>query len=181
MSDLGVILDLIPTPEAPGVAWGVVTAVGPITVQFRGDTAGTVVSLAACDVSVGHKVTLQRVGGQWVVTGVIGASGWVEIAAFTNSWVNYGSGYNTAAYRRGAGGKVTLKGLIKSGTVESPAWTLPAGYRPAATYYLPTLSFDGTNRQTAMLEVQTDGDVVPRHGANTWFALDGLSFYAVDA
>jgi len=47
-----------------------------------------------------------------------------------NSWINYGSGWDTAAYKK-ENGIVYLKGLIKFGSpVTANMFILPAGYRP---------------------------------------------------
>jgi hypothetical protein len=108
---------------------------------------------------------------------------WSEIGAvgkpaFTNSWVNYGSSYNTAGYMKDSLGFVHLKGLIKSGTIGSSALTLPAGYRPAK-YEI----FAPANVNTiaaGRLNLQTDGTVVPASpSTNGWVSLDGVVFKAV--
>jgi len=106
-------------------------------------------------------------------------SGWNEVGtspAFTNSWVNYGSGYNTCAYYKDAVGFVHLKGLVKSGTDGSAIFTLPAGYRPAAKELLSASSNDAYGR----IDIATTGTVTPSAGTTspTWVCLDGLMFKA---
>lgn len=119
------------------------------------------------------------VSGQWVAP------------AMQNAWVNFGSTYTTAAYRRD-GNRVTLKGLIKSGVINSAAFTLPAGYRPAQDMHFPAHSAGETTGAASAgtahthsvpdqggVNVFTDGRVVPRTGSsNTNFSLDGVSFIA---
>ena len=56
---------------------------------------------------------------------------WVA-PSLTNSWVNYGSGYQVARYKR-EGGRVYCEGLIKSGNTSASWFVFPAGFRPAAT------------------------------------------------
>jgi hypothetical protein len=105
--------------------------------------------------------------------------GWHEIGAtgepaFSNSWVNYGAGYNTAAFFKDPNGVVHLKGLIKSGTVTNAAFTLPSGYRPAATEVQPIVS----NGAAGYIDVLTNGMVRVMGGSSTWASLDGITFRA---
>jgi hypothetical protein len=58
-------------------------------------------------------------------------TGWV-VPALSNSWVAFGAPYPTPAYRK-LGPWVTLKGLMKSGTLGTAIMTLPAGSRPLET------------------------------------------------
>lgn len=102
------------------------------------------------------------------------STGWIA-PTFTNSWVNYGSGFNDAGYYKDALGFVHLKGLIKSGTVGSSAFTLPVGLRPQATELLGTVS----NGAVGRVDIATSGTVTPTSPSNnTWVALDGLTFRA---
>lgn len=105
---------------------------------------------------------------QWYEIG----GGWIS---FANSWGNYGSTFNTAAFRRDATGYVHLKGLIKDGTVGSSAFTLPAGWRPAARELCGTISNDAIGR----VDVLSDGTVVPTAPSNNaYVSLDGITFKA---
>lgn len=97
-----------------------------------------------------------------------------QTPTLTNGWVNYGSGYNTAAYMKDSLGFVHLKGLIKSGTMTATAFTLPAGYRPIATYDIVVLS----NGTVGGVEITTAGLVVPAAGSNVYFSIDNISFKA---
>lgn len=100
---------------------------------------------------------------------------WVT-PTFQNSWVNYGSGYNDAKYRKDALGYVNIKGLVKSGTISTtlPIFTLPAGYRPAQRYLFNAQS----NGALGRVDVDTDGKVIPLTGNNAWVSLDGIRFLA---
>lgn len=77
----------------------------------------------------------------------IGSTNWMAIASMyhpsstpatytapslQNSWINYGSSYQVAGYTKASDGIVSMRGLIKSGTVTSGTiiTTLPAGYCP---------------------------------------------------
>ena len=63
-----------------------------------------------------------------------------QTVSFEHSWVNYGGSYGNAAYMKDAFGVVHLRGMIKSGTVGSSAFTLPAGCRPPAQVLAVTIS-----------------------------------------
>ena len=71
-----------------------------------------------------------------------------------------------------------LRGLIKGGIVSfnSPVFTLPADYRPAAQELFSTLA----NSQAARVDVKSNGQVVVVLGTNQWVNLDGLSFRAAN-
>jgi len=102
-------------------------------------------------------------------------SGWTNISSFSNSWVNFGGTHAVAAYKK-IGNIVYLKGLIKDGTLGSKAFTLESGYYSTEYFILSTIASSGTVG-SGRLDVQTNGDVVPRSGGNTWFSLNGLCFY----
>jgi len=93
--------------------------------------------------------------------------------AFTNSWVNFGGGWAGAAFWRDPLGFVHLRGLIKSGVVGSPAFTLPPGFRPKVNEPFVTIS----NGAVGRVDVLTDGTVVPASpSSNTWVSLSGIKF-----
>jgi hypothetical protein len=103
---------------------------------------------------------------------------WHEIGAggepaFTNSWVNFGGGNVTAAFRKAPDGRVQLKGLVKTGTLGLSAFTLPAGYRPPVLLRFAVVS----NGAFGYAAVGSDGTVAPTNGSNVSFALDQISFY----
>lgn len=85
----------------------------------------------------------------------------------TNSWVNYGAPYQVAQYRR-QGGCVYLRGLIRSGTVATPAFTLPSGYRPSVTICRIVMA----NLNYGRLDISSSGTVVPTVNTdNAWWSL----------
>ena len=92
-----------------------------------------------------------------------------------NGWVNFGGGFQNAAYRRD-GNVVRLKGLIKSGTIGAGAFTLPAGYRPGGTHMASAV--DGSNTPAARVDVAPGGQVTPQTGNNAFISLDGITFVA---
>ena len=96
---------------------------------------------------------------------------------FQNSWANEGAGYNTAAYRKDKNGFVHLKGVIKSGSSNTVAFTLPAGYRPSdstVNWYFPLVS-PGSTEQVYVLITST-GTVKPQFASGSQFSLDGICF-----
>lgn len=105
---------------------------------------------------------------------------WREVGAagqpgFQNAWANYGSGYTTAAFYKDPLGVVHLRGLLRSGSVGVPAFTLPEGYRPAAIELIGTIS----NGAAGRIDVTATGNVTPTSpSSNVWVTLSGLSFRA---
>lgn len=101
------------------------------------------------------------------------AEAWVA-PTLLNSWVNYGGGFNDAAYYKDPFGVVHLRGVIKDGTDVSGTalFTLPVGYRPPAQELFTVISSSALGR----VDIATTGNVVITSGSNTWLSLDGLTF-----
>ena len=99
---------------------------------------------------------------------------------FASSWINYGSGFNSAAFYRDPFGVVHLKGLVKNGTVGSAQtiFTLPANYIPTDRYMFDAVSYDGAAYVQGRVDILNDGRVVPITGHTTYISLDGISFRA---
>lgn len=97
--------------------------------------------------------------------------GWIT-PTYLGTWVSYGAGFADAQYRRTSEGIVVLRGLIKSGTIGTSAFTLPVGYRPAFN----TLFLSATSTGTGRLEVTSAGSVIPTNGSDVWFSLDNTVF-----
>lgn len=94
------------------------------------------------------------------------------VSSFSNGWVNLDTDRPAGFYRDR--GRVFLTGLIKSGTMNTTAFTLPTGYRPASVNGLifPAVS----NTALGILVISSTGTVVPNFGSNVYFSLDGVSF-----
>ena len=94
---------------------------------------------------------------------------------FQSGWMNYGSDHSFASFYKDRG-RVYLEGTVKSGSTGSAAtiFTLPAGYRPAASkLFSPAVAGTSTGR----VDVFSDGRVVPQSVANTnYLSLEGISF-----
>lgn len=95
---------------------------------------------------------------------------------FTNSWVNYDlTVYPAAGYYKDALNRIHLRGMIKNGTVNSAAFTLPAGFRPELRCLCASISADLIGR----VDVLANGDVIPiTPSVNTWVSLENISFVA---
>lgn len=97
---------------------------------------------------------------------------------FTNSWVNYGTvslvAYANAAYWKDPTNIVHLDGVIKSGTINTSAFTLPEGFRPAHKIWRLVASNDAVG----LLAINPDGTVVPEAGSNVYVSLCGIKFVA---
>lgn len=64
--------------------------------------------------------------GPWHNVGGVGEP------AFQNSWSNFAAGFQVARFRLcGGGTQVEVQGMVKTGTLGTAVFTLPAGYRPA--------------------------------------------------
>ena len=91
---------------------------------------------------------------------------------FENDWVNYGSGYPVARFRKDQFGIVRVTGLVKSGTGDT-IFTLPVGYRLTGTrLHMPAIS----NGAMCQLYVNDDGTVNVSGYSATWVDLSPLSF-----
>lgn len=98
---------------------------------------------------------------------------------FTNSWVNHGAGLEATGFYKDKFNRVWLSGSIKNGTVDStspfsPAFTVPAGYRP--TLQLRYSTTDGTGVPNGQIMIDTNGDVNILTGNNALITLDGISW-----
>ncbi|MEZ4382396.1 MAG: hypothetical protein R3A79_13680 [Nannocystaceae bacterium] len=106
-------------------------------------------------------------------SGYLRQDGWTG-APLTQGWVNYGGGYNEAAYYRDRQGRVHLRGLVRSGVVGGNAtiFVLPNGYRTQARELRVVQTVDRVGR----VDITTDGRVIPYNVGNGWVSLDGISF-----
>lgn len=106
--------------------------------------------------------------------GQIVQENWSSVV-FQNGWQNYGGVWATAQYYRDREGRVHLKGLIRSGTIGTTAFNLPAQYRPAQQLLFDAISNNGQGR----VEILTNGNVlISTVSSNVYVSLDGISFRA---
>ena len=97
--------------------------------------------------------------------------------AFTGTWVNFGGGWADAAFYKDVNGFVHLRGMIKSGTIATSAFTLPPGHRPTVSEKFAVATGSAVANVTAgSLDVLTDGTVVPAVGLTGYVSLSGINF-----
>jgi hypothetical protein len=102
----------------------------------------------------------------WRAGGVTYPTVWTN-PTFTNSWVNFGGGYQVARYRK-VGEIVEIEGLISTGTIGLAAFTLPVGFRPQANHQFAQVS----NAVFGNLVVLPTGAVTPNAGSNASFQIN---------
>lgn len=97
--------------------------------------------------------------------------------SFQNGWGNYGSGFEVAGFTKDPCGWVHLKGLVRGGLGSQTAFTLPAGYRPAASRLFPALA---CCNGAATIELRSDGTVTIHPNQTTtvsaYTSLEGVAF-----
>lgn len=95
-----------------------------------------------------------------------------------NSWVNYGSGYDTVGYMKDSLGFVHVKGMIKSGvtTLGTLLFTLPAGYRPSGHSYI--VSGFNNGGTVAAFEIRSTGEFNLLNGNATYTGMGHIVFRA---
>ncbi len=98
---------------------------------------------------------------------------------FGGVWTNYGSGYDTAAFRTDQLGKVHLRGLVtKNGAVpvkDDVIGTLPAGYRPKTRKI-----FAVGSGSPGRVDVAPNGNVIWIYGGTAerdYTSLETISFW----
>lgn len=101
------------------------------------------------------------------------SANWVT-PTLAGTWVSYGAA-NTPGYFKDSEGVVHLRGLVKTGTINTTLFTLPAGYRPSRTIVRATVSNGST---LGRLDIRADGVVLPVTGSNVWYSLDNVTFTA---
>lgn len=107
---------------------------------------------------------------------------WDPIIAPTlqNSWVNFGSDYQTVGYAK-EGAIVRARGMIKSGTVTSGTllFALAAGFRPAGVMQFPCFNnTTGSTVNIVRVQVNVDGTVTLGEtlGGAGWLDLSPVGF-----
>lgn len=98
---------------------------------------------------------------------------WIDVV-FVNSWVNAGGGIATVQYYKDLSNRVWLKGSMGSGTLNTTAFTLPAGYRPTTAHIFPAYA----NGAFGYVTVAATGDVQVFAASNALFSVDSMSFIA---
>lgn len=128
--------------------------------------------------AVGDVVWYVTDGRDLMVAWALAPTGIVPWTAptFTNSWVNFGGGYRTAGYCKTANGRVHLRGMVKTGTLNTTVFTLPVGCRPTEREVFVV----NANGVFGRVDVLADGQVTPMYATSTtYLVLNGISFDTV--
>lgn len=178
-----------PTSGVPIPAFYSATDTGVVWRSDDGGTTWAVWALALPEGTTDGDVPVwDATAGLWVPGAPSGGGGggdasWTEIGsgggapAFANGFVNYGPPYATAAYRKDSSGFVHIKGLVKTGAAGAVMFTLPVGYRPAATQIFAVPDGAGVNT-FGRIDIANDGTVKTGGGSPTGFgSLGGITFY----
>lgn len=98
----------------------------------------------------------------------------VTAPTLLNSWANAGGANAPAGYYKDGNGRVYLQGRVAGGLLTQEVFTLPVGFRPAATVSFPVVS----NGAFGWAYVTALGNVYAQAGSNVAFNLDGIDFLA---
>lgn len=102
---------------------------------------------------------------------LVGGTG--EAAVFQNSWVNFGTSDAPASYYIDPWGVVHLKGTVKSGTLNTTIFTLPAGFRPQVREIFAVVC----NGVFGAVDVSPTGAVAQNlGGSNVYLTISGITF-----
>jgi Protein of unknown function (DUF2793) len=112
-------------------------------------------------------------GTAWV-DAMVRPSPTAQVPTLGLSWVGYGGGFQSPRYYKTPDGRVTIEGLMQSGT-NGTVFTLLAGYRPAAKLMFVCQSGGGPYR----VDVDSNGDVILSGSNSVFSSLSGISFFAV--
>jgi hypothetical protein len=155
-------------------------------IPLGADLGQVVVGLGVQGITSGVQITVffsdptvinTNVGLLLLSEGIVGSTAinytpaWVA-PTFAGTWANFGSGNLPAGYMKDANGFVHLRGAIATGTINTTAFTLPAGYRPSLNVNFACAS----NSAFGYLSITSAGVVNPAVGSNVWFSLDGITF-----
>jgi hypothetical protein len=101
------------------------------------------------------------------LTGIITSTAltW-QTVTYTGTWVDSGIGSQSTRYRRNIDNTVSLQISVKGGTINTPAFTLPVGYRPPAS--LLEHGIDSAH-SLAEIDVLSTGVVTPVTGSPTTY------------
>lgn len=97
--------------------------------------------------------------------------------AFQNSWAAYGAGFDVPFFYKDNQARVFLQGVLALGTLGTPAFTLPVGYRPLGGQ-VSLAAIAGTTGAPAIarIDVLASGPVTIYAASNAFVSLSGLSF-----
>lgn len=121
-------------------------------------------------------VNADTVDGHHASDFIVGTdSGWVAVTML-NSWVAYDNAYGRTdnTLIRKIGNVVFIRGLVKTGTLGTVAFTLPSGWRPEIHQIFGSSSIDVFHQ----VRIQSNGDVIPNTGGGSGWCSISCSFIA---
>lgn len=154
---------------------------GTHTLKYRTGAAA-----AGIDIFQNHtRYTVVRLAGARGPEGPPGEGGgtgggdtdWTPLGPLQNNWVGAGSPWGEPSYRKTSAGTVIFRGSIKSGALNGPVFTMPAGYRPGGDCFIPIAS--NTNGAFIGAAKFTSAGVLSIvAGSTALVSLDGMTYYA---
>lgn len=106
---------------------------------------------------------------------------WITLTTLTNGWVNRGNaGDHFASYFKDNSSIVRVRGVIKSGVVNTEVFRLPTGYRPDSIYRFPIITYNSSSvLVTSFVSVSPNGSVqIAGNAGNDYVIIDGIEFLA---
>ncbi|WP_411722742.1 hypothetical protein [Paenibacillus peoriae] len=106
---------------------------------------------------------------------------WITLTTLTNGWVNRGNaGDHSASYFKDNSSIVRVRGVIKSGVVNTEVFRLPTGYRPDSIYRFPIITYNSSSvLVTSFVSVSPNGSVqIAGNAGNDYVIIDGIEFLA---
>lgn len=145
-----------------------------VNLPSSGNTAGDAYLLDSDSLIYIWNGTSWPASGAGLISAFPAAPAWTN-ATLGNAWAAYGAPFAPPGYYKDVIGTVHLRGLMKNGTINAAAFTLPAGFRPEYTYYFVIVN----NGAAKELTISASGQVtVVTGGGNAYAGLDGVSFRA---
>ncbi|WP_371917982.1 hypothetical protein [Paenibacillus peoriae] len=109
------------------------------------------------------------------------APAWITLTTLSNGWVNRGNaGDHLASYFKDNSSIVRVRGVIKSGVVNTEVFRLPTDYRPDSIYRFPIITYNSSSvLVTSFVSVSPNGSVqIAGNAGNDYVIIDGIEFLA---
>lgn len=153
-----------------------------ISVRFDGETIASprAYPKVYAPAAVGDRVVMMRAGSSWVAIARVPTSstapdtGWIT-PTLLNGWTE--AAYGPVRYRR-LNGIVYLRGILLSGTVTTPAFALPVGFRSANEMRVANWGGASPGNMCGVF-IDSSRNVTPYwRSGGTEVSLDGITFPA---
>jgi hypothetical protein len=186
---LGNITCMLPATPAPGDQVQITVAAGVTT------NSATVLSGGTATVNGQASVPLAGAPSAALLLIYDGVSNWGTVRtfardadwhvvgnrnepAFKNGWAHFAGPFqfSPARFRKDEVGCVHLDGMVNTGTLNQPIFTLPPGYRPAYAVNIPII----TSGDVRFLGINPNGDVIANWSTGGWLSLSSVHFMAED-